>query len=260
MKSTLFNAVSTMALFAVFSAAASADPIDDAAPQAISMTGTTSFDGWNNLTSTANPGYPGFPGSGAWPSPIGSNVAGSGDAIVSKVSGNIFPSSTGLYFGSFTAVPNTNAGTLGVTDSTIVSGLKTVVFQVETGESMGYDFYNGVLPTLSYNGGSQALAATFSDKLVQAPNGTFDSPVGPQPLYVNLWALQWDLSSIVDPITSLNMGFNGVTHSQVFGLQLDQSSTAYSSAVFAAPVPEPASMAALSLGALALIRRKRRNK
>lgn len=262
MRQNSISLVSAVALVFSVSALSSADPISDAAPISITMGGTTQFDGWNQLTAANNPGYPGFPGTGAWPSPIGSNVAGSGDAGLNKtangVAGGAIPLTNGLYFGGFATTGNTFGGTLGTTDSTLVSDLKTVVFQVETGEAFGFDFFNGVKPTLSYNGGSQNLVATFSDKLKQVQNGTFESPIGPQPIYVNLWALQWDLSSIAVPINSLNIQFSGAQHSQIYATQLDQSSQAYTSAVYAAPVPEPATMAVLGMGALAMLRRRRK--
>ena len=108
--------------------------------------GSSSFDGWNNLNSATFSGYGGFPGSSAWPAPIGSNVGGSADAELSRVAGSPtgggpFLSSSSIYFGNFAQVPNALGGTLRVADSTPLAGLQTLIFQIQIGEVLGYDFY-----------------------------------------------------------------------------------------------------------------------
>lgn len=251
--------VSAIAFALAVTSVAHADPIEDAAPIGFSLGGNTQFDGWNNLTAANNPGYPGFPGSSPWPGAIGSNVAGSGDAGLNKVSGAVYPAGAGLYFGGFSSTPNTSGGTLSVTDTSVVANLKTVIFQLEIAEAWTYDLYNSVLPTLSYNGGSQNIAATFSNKLVQAFNGTVMMPSGEEDIFINLWALQWDLSSIAGPINSLDIRFTGVQHAQGYALQLDQSDQIYNTSLVN-PVPEPATLGALGLGAIALLRRRRQSK
>src|SRR5262245_41505396 len=73
-------------------------PVIHAEPVSLSLLGTTSYDGWINLSAAG--GYTGvsFPGSGAWPTTggnwtaynpgsgnvgaIGSNTGGSGDALL----------------------------------------------------------------------------------------------------------------------------------------------------------------------------------
>lgn len=223
------------------------------APIAIPLGGTTQNDKWTNLTTSSNPGYPGFPGSGAWPAPIQSNIGG--DASLNKTAngpgGGPYPASGSIYFGGFSGDANANGGQLRVTDNTPVAGLETVVFQVEIGEAWTYDFYNGVLPTLSYNGGSQNLVADFTS-LSQVYNGTVTMPTGEEPIYINTWGLQWDLSSIGDEITSFTITFNGVQHSQVYSMQLDQSNT------FTQAVPEPGTSALLLISGCFLMMRRRR--
>lgn len=217
-----------------------------AAPIPIALSGNTQNDGWTNaaLTSAANPGYGSFPGSGAWPAPIPSNVGG--DASLNKVSngtgGGPYPASSSIYFGGFSGDLNVNGGTLAVTDSTPVANLQTVVFQIEIGEASTYDFYNGVLPTLSYNGGTQMLTADYIS-LTQVYNGTVEMPTGEEPVYINTYALQWDLSGVSETISSFTISFTGVQHGQVYAMQLDQSD------MMTQAVPEPSTYALMALGA-----------
>lgn len=223
---------------------------------------TTSFDGWASIAAASYPGYGTFPGSGAWPGSIGSNVAGSGDANLVKVAngpgGGPFVATNSVYFGSFTAVANTLGGTLGVTDGTMIAGTNTIVLQVQIGQAQGYDFYNGTPPSLVING-TTPITLAYSGLINQFQDGTFTNPVTglPEPVYVNTWGFQWDVSTFVGPITSLGIEFSGVTHSQVYALQLDQSTGVYNTSL----VPEPS--AALLLGsagaALMMVRRRRRS-
>jgi len=218
------------------------------------LSGTTSSDVWTTLNAIANPGYPGFPGSQPWPSPIGSNVGG--DATVNKTAGAVYPASGTLYFGGMSLDPNLFGGTLAINDTTPLADLANVVFQIEIGEAMGYAFYNNTLPVLSYtttSGTMSNIAATEWIIVGQVGNGTFDPGTGPEPLYINSYLLQWDLTSVGEEITSIGITFNGVQHAQIHALRLDQSD-AYTSAV-----PEPATYAALAgFGALLLAAFRRR--
>ncbi len=227
-----------------------------AAPVAIDLDGNTQNDRWTNsaLTSGANPGYGTFPGSGNWPAPIQSNVGG--DATLNKTAngagGGPYPASGSIYFGGFSGDQNVNGGTLAVTDNSPVANLQTVVFQLEIGEASTHDFYNGVLPTLSYNGGNQMLSADYIS-LSQVFNGTVEMPTGTEPLYINTYGLQWDLSGISETITSFTISFNGVQHAQVYSMQLDQSDT------FTQAVPEPSTYALFAVaGAFVCWRLRRR--
>jgi hypothetical protein len=128
------------------------------------------------------------------------------------------------------------------------------VFQIEIGEASGYDFYNNLMPVLNYNGGSQNLAATFTQLLGQSQNGTFTNPDTneEEPVYLNLWGLQWDLSSATGPVTSYEITWSAVLHSQIYALQLDQSDT------FTQAIPEPSTCALLVLGGAGLFCLRRR--
>ncbi|MDX9912178.1 MAG: hypothetical protein RBS39_10130 [Phycisphaerales bacterium] len=249
-----------------------------------SITGNTQYDGWIGLTSGNYPGYGAFPGSAAWPAPIGSNrtlantfnSAEPGDAGLIKLGngtgGGPYPAGQGIYFGGFSAEINNNGGTLAVTDSTPVADLRNVIFQVQIGEAWTFDFFNHEMPTLSFNGGSQQLAATTSLTLEQFYNGTVDMPTGPEDVFINTYLLQWDLSGIAMPITDFSVSFTGVQHAQLYGLQLNQSDVytrigrvrsplGYGvqgdvSAAFAA-IPAPGALSLVGLGGLVAMRRRR---
>jgi hypothetical protein len=201
--------------------------------------GSSGTDAWVNVNSVNFSGYGGFPGSSVWPAPIGSNGIGSGDADLSRVAGSPtgggpFLSSTSIYFGNFAQVPNALGGTLRVSDSTPLANLKTLVFQIQIGEATGYDLYSA--PALKINGGSSVVNPLFSGILNRFQSGTYPSPATglDEPVYVNTRGYQWDVSSL-GTVTSFAIDFSGVTHSQIYGLQLDQSSSVFSTAV----IPEP---------------------
>jgi hypothetical protein len=201
--------------------------------------GSSSSDAWVNVNSANFFGYGGFPGNSPWPAPIGSNGSGSGDADLSRVAGSPtgggpFLSSSSIYFGNYAQVPNALGGTLRVSDSTPLANLKTLVFQIQIGEATGYDLYSA--PTLKINGGSSVVNILFSGILNRYQSGTFFSPATEldEPVYVNTRGYQWDVSSL-GAVTSFAIDFSGVTHSQIYGLQLDQSSSVFSTAV----IPEP---------------------
>lgn len=224
-----------------------------AAPIELTLNGTTSYDGWKNLSIVG--GYTGasFPGTGAWPTTgnwtsynpgtgavgaIGSNTEGSGDALLYRIAtgtgGGPYPAGSSIYFGGFSAAPNVNDGTLGVVDTTPLTGLRTVAFQVEIGEAFGYDFYNHVLPVLQYTtaSGTFTLEASYSDRISQLYNGDILMPTGYEDIYINTWGVQFDLSQVEEPITSYTLSFTGVQHAQLYSLQLDQSTAAYDTSVF----------------------------
>ena len=201
--------------------------------------GSSGSDAWVNVNSANFFGYGGFPGNSPWPAPIGSNGTGSGDADLSRVTGSPtgggpFLSSSSIYFGNFAQIPNALGGTLRVSDSTPLANLKTLVFQIQIGEATGYDLYSA--PALKINGGSSIVNPLFSGILNSYQSGTFFSPVTEldEPVYVNTRGYQWDVSSL-GAVTSFAIDFSGVTHSQIYGLKLDQSSSVFSTAV----IPEP---------------------
>jgi hypothetical protein len=224
------------------------------------LTGTTQYDAWSttSLTSAANPGFPGFPGTGTWPGGIGSSSGGDADLtkVANGVGGAPYPAGGSMYYGGFSGDFNLDGGTLAVVDQTTVADLANVVLQVQIGEAWTYDFFNDVLPVLSYNGGAQALAATYSIVASREYVDTVQMPTGPEDVFKNTYLLQWDLTGLAEAVTSLSIQFTGVQHAQLYGLRLDQSDV-YTSLAPAA-VPEPASMSLLFCGVAALAWRLRK--
>lgn len=228
-----------------------------AAPISLNLAGTTDYDGWQNLTLSGGYSGAGFPGMAPWPTTgawstytynpgsgsvtvgaIGSDMAGSGDALLYKISngtgGGPYPAGASIYFGGTSGDANVNGGTLGIVDTTPLAGLRTLAFQVEIGEAFGYDFYNHTLPTLTYTTelGTFELEATYSDLISQIYSGDIMMPTGYEDIYKNTWGVQFDLSGVEESILSYTLSFTGVQHAQLYSMQLDQSTAAYSEIAF----------------------------
>ncbi|MBE2204602.1 MAG: PEP-CTERM sorting domain-containing protein [Chthoniobacterales bacterium] len=203
----------------------------------VNLPGTTAQDNWTDLTATNYPGFPVYATSGnAWPSPIAA-TSGNGGGSLNKVSGLGFPSNGGgVYVGGMVS----GTGTFAVTDSTAITGLETVVFQLEV-EGVGAN-WNSVLSGLSlnYNGGSQALPFDFSLVVSAIPNGSLYG----QPKTIFTLAYQWDLTSL--GATSFNIAWTAAEHSVTSNLQMNQGDTMLQ------VVPEPATGMLLGLGVVAL--------
>lgn len=225
--------------------------------------GSSSFDGWNNLNSATFSGYGGFPGNSPWPAPIGSNVGGSADADLNRVAGSPtgggpFLSSSSIYFGNFAQVANALGGTLRVSDNTPLASLQTLIFQIQIGEVLGYDFFDPTgRPALKVNGSATVVNPLFSGVVDRFQSGVFTSPATglDEPVYVNTWGYQWDVSAF-GPISSFTIDFSGVTHAQIYELQLDQSSQLFATALIPEPSVVPLILTA-ALGALACRRNRR---
>lgn len=204
----------------------------------VSLAGSTSYDGWSNMTRSGFPGYPDYPGSAAWSQPMGSNL-GQGDAELQRLAGGTttggpFPAEESLYFGSFRQVPNDLGGTLRVADGTPVSGVKTVVLQIQIGEAEGYDFFSpSGAPVLKVNGEAAGQVPLAPVLISRFQSGTFESPETglDEPVFVNTWGFQWDVSSL-GLINSLQIDFSAVTHAQIYEVRLDQSDVAQGRSVF----------------------------
>lgn len=216
----------------------------------IPMGGTTSTDEWTETALTAGSGYPGFPGNEPWPSGITANVGGGATLIKTGngVGGGPFPAGSGIYFGGYSAEPNTFGGSLGVQDLTPLAGVQTIIFQIEIGESLGYDFVSP--PMLSINGGGP-ITPTYSSLFDQQQIGIFDAPVvGPTPLFLNSYAFQWDVREF--SASNFQIDFSAVQHATISGLRVDQSTIAYDDSILPAPIPEPSAWALLGISATVL--------
>jgi hypothetical protein len=233
--------------------------------QEIALGGNTRSEGWNNLRNSVVSGAGSHPGNAAWTSNIasqtGANLGGSSIVKISNgTGGGPYVGSSSLYFGGFSSVENNYGGTVGVstTGAGLLPGVQTLVFQVDIGAPWGYDFHDLVAPTLSYTtseGTVDGVTASFLSLYSQVQNGTFMTPDGEQPVYINSYALQFDLSGVEDPITDFTILINGVQHAQIYGMGLQQSDQAYNVSVL--PVPEPSTALLGAIGALALLRRRR---
>lgn len=253
-------AVATIAGFSHVSFGALSDPLANPG-----LTGNTQSDVWYDFSSANYPGTGSFPGTSMW-SPIASPDAysGNGDGLLVKVSngagGGPYMASSSIYFGGF-ATGNTYGGTLALTDSTPVSNLQTVAFQIKIGAAALYEFYNDVFPTLTLtfaDDSTQTIAATYTTITDQIYNGTVEMPTGTEDIYINTYLLLWDLSEVAGTITNVSVSFDGVQHIQIYGLRLDQSDVDNAAAIYAATVPEPTAIGLLGIGAGAMMLRRRR--
>lgn len=197
-----------------------------------SFPGASSRDGWQNMNFVNFPGYGGYPGSSAWTNSPAANLPGSGDAVLTRLAGGADPggpffASESLYFGSLVQITNRLGGTLRVSDPTPVAGVRTVVFQIQIGEAVGYDFHlpNG-RPVLKINGSTNGIAPVATAVLNRYQNGTFPSPETEQdePVYVNTWGFEWHVPAS-PAVTSLAIDFSAVAHAQIYQIRLDQSAT-----------------------------------
>jgi len=213
----------------------------DIMPINFANVGITGYDGWTNLPSANPPNA----GNSAW-GPLESNTTGSGSSIIKRVAGasnggGPILGPTSIYFYSSQQVANALGGTISVLNSSPVRDVKTIIFQIEIGEALGHDFYSpSGAPILKLNGASSGAAPSFSPILVnQYQYGTFSSPLtGDEPVYVNTWAFQWNLAGATN-VDSFAIEFSCVTHSQIYALQLDQTSVLQANQIFTTSFEPP---------------------
>ena len=205
------------------------------------------YEGWENLvnSNTDITGYGGgYPGFNPWPASVSSNTANSaGNAVYSKTSGAGYAGTGSIYSSA------TGAFSLSSTVNSL-SDVNTVIFQLDAGIQGGPSAY---LPTLSYNGGSQALQADYSGNT----NGSFTNSFGGNTIYSTNLFYQWDLSEAGEAISSFAINYSVTPHTQTYALQLNSSEAELSGSV----IPEPGTYALIAgmaaLGACAVRRRQK---
>lgn len=195
---------------------------------------------WTNLTSSQYNSAAGFPSYGTaneeWPNALTPDIGSSLDATLNKMAGGGYFTASSLYTG-FTP------GSFQITNLNSMADLETVIFQAHIGLLLGS------APVLSYNGGSQQIAADFSgatDGGLTIPN--FDGTITHSSNQI--W--QWDLSGVAVPITEYTIDWGTTTHGTVYDLRLTEGDT------FVQVVPEPSIPAFSLLSASLLILRRRR--
>ena len=163
-----------------------------------------------------------------------------------KIAGSAYPGSASIYSGGMSSEANHYGASFTVADATPVANLANVVLQIEIAPNAGFDFFDGTLPILNYNGGSQAIEATLAGITGTDVGGSF----GGSTTDTNLYLLQWDLSS-EGGISDFEITFSNVQHAQIYAMQLDQSDSYL--ALPASLVPEPSSTALASIAGLATL-------
>lgn len=210
---------------------------------AFTLAGVSTSEGWYDLNNSAYAGYGGYAThTNAWPAAIASNL-GEGDAGLNKQTGTSGYLASAATNGIYT--PATPLGAFNVSDATPLTGLATIVFQLD------FEMSSGVFaaPVLSYNGGSQNLTAAFSRTVYsEAKSGG----MGASNRYVH--AYQWDAFTL-GMVTDFTISWSApAAHTITYGAWLQQSDVFASSAI-----PEPASFGALAgLGALGMATSRRR--
>lgn len=193
---------------------------------------SVSSDGWNGLNRT-DLGFAASNTAGATQAlvdGIQANVTGSGDGVLRRIEGTIYPSGGALYNAG-----NNNPHVLELYDTTVTAGLTSLVLQSYIGLLQSSSYVTAVL---NINGGTQSLVAN------SVVSGTDAS--------LRTWT--WDLGGVgqVDSYSLLVTVGGGAV--QAWAFQVDQ---------IAAAVPEPSTYAmllsgVLTLGAVAAARRRQR--
>jgi len=202
----------------------------------VNLPGNTEESNWTDLNSTTLPTSAGynsfFTNTAGWTTPVAADI---GSPVFDKVLGTGgFPSTASIY--NFDT-----PGTFTVSDASPISDLETVVFQIDM---IGPMF---AAPTLSYNGGGQNLAWDGYNSI----DGDFSGMGADSRVFIT----QWDLSAVVEEISSFEITWTSGFHASNYAMQLNTSDT------YTEVVPEPSTyalVAGAACGLLLLIRRKRR--
>jgi len=210
----------------------------------VDVAGSTSVDGFNELRA-------GRITTAQLVAGVASNVTGSdGNAVLSRTSGGFYPASFGLYSWS-------TDSSFKIEVASAIADLSQVTFQsfvtVDTSQGVDGLLQAGYLPTLSYNGGTQALAASsYSLTPVSGGFGMDGTPLPASASNPNYGLFTWDLSALPATASSFTINFGLDIHSSALAFQLDQV------AVTAVPEPQTYALMLAGMGVVGLIARRRK--
>lgn len=211
------------------------------------LSGTTSFDLWDDLTDTNPQVSTRPPCPGGYCAPITSRLSGSSDsgtggghagtATLDRLSGDGDFSEDGLF--------SPSQSTFVITEEAPVANVETIILQIEIGS--GPDGWLSGNPTLTVNGQIQI------DLFASGISDSFATPgIGFGPSTVNTFVYQWDLQN-VGPIESFEIAFTtDGANTLITGVQLDQGSE-----FRAVDVPAPHLVSVMCTAILVAPRRRR---
>lgn len=158
-------------------------------------------------------------------------------------SGMVMPSNGGYQASmGFYKWSGAGAYTLTFNKSDFSFDAQTVVLQLQWGLNTEYTLTDSLL---SFNGGSQNIAATWSGQTSLISPVYVPSMGGNVDFSVYTW--QWDLSSLAEDITSITISVNPSIHTSTVAGSLEVGGGVHSEAVFTA-VPEPSTWLLLGVG------------
>lgn len=219
-----------------------------------SLTGTVTYEGWDQLTTSRLNNNPVIAGDNttrpygwhnlttAWNTTLPSNL-GSGMSLLGKSGGYGYIAGSSLHQGAQTnsVLPG---GSFSISTSAI-TGLQTLIFQIQATDREESLFH--AAPVLRF--GATNLPPAFSGLYQTTEN--FAPGFGGQDL--DSYAFQWDLSAqAIAAGTPMSIQWTGLVNSGIYELQLYQANT------FAQVVPEPGAAGLLALTGLSLLTRRRR--
>jgi hypothetical protein len=205
--------------------------------QSVTFSGSQATDGWViDFISYPQTTFGTFPGTKTWQQAMIANVPGSQGGALTKVTnglgGGPYPGDH-LYFGGYSTNTNTFGGTIKLSVSPLAS-VKKIVLQVQITEAYGLDFHQpSGSPELLIN----SNAANLSPSITRTQHEWIDTVAytgAPEDLYLNTYRYEWDVASVLQVISSIEIQMSVVQHGQIFALQVDQGGPA--TTVIAPPI------------------------